>query len=669
MKNRVFQVLSTDGRRILLLASIVLLLAFSGVKLGQVVAANMLRADAQSTATAWAGSLVNSADDLPAIIAGAAPSARTDHLLKDATEVGDIYRYKMWDRAGHAVFSSARQPYLLVANTDAESRWKEISNKVLSGTTFTDVGAGNSPENPSYFADCYIPLKHNGTIIGVLGVHLDQTADHAFYERSFLLMESIIAIAVLLAGGIPGFVVYRKMRDHRQAQAEALFLAEHDSLTGLANRRMLAETAHSALAWNRRNNSYVAALVLDLDRFKEINDTYGHTIGDEVLKTVATRLKSAVRAEDMVSRLGGDEFVVLQVGMNQPDGATFLTTRLLKLLAEPIAINELQIVCAVSIGVAISPTDTEDWDGLLSRADIALYRAKGAGRGNASFFETGMDAMFRERRRLESDLRRAIDAKAFHLAYQPLVNFEGGGLVGFEALLRWPEGWEPQLPATFIPVAEEAGLIIPIGTWVLKTACSAAAAWTKPLRIAVNLSPLQFSNGDIVGVVDEALKSSGLDPERLELEVTESLWLQNTDTVLDQLTQLRSRGISIALDDFGTGYSSLSYLWKFPFDKVKVDRSFVSQMEVDPKAAAIVDTVVALGKTLDLTITAEGVETPEQAKALKLAGCDQGQGYLFGRPLSPDAAIGLINSSGLTSAESPIGGTVANETFPVSTAL
>lgn len=410
----------------------------------------------------------------------------------------------------------------------------------------------------------------------------------------------------------------------------------------------------------------LGTLVLDLDRLKEINDSFGHDVGDEVLKTVAARLKSAVCAEDMVGRLEGDEFVVLQVGMNQPDGATYLATRLLKLIAEPCEINGLQLVCGARIGVTISPTDTEEWDGRLSRPDIALYRAKDAGRGNASSFEAGMDAMFSERRRLEADLRRAMDTEAFHLAYQPLINFGDGEPVEFEALLRWPDGWEPQSPATLIPIAEEAGLIVPIGAWVLKTACHTAAGWTRPLKIAVNLSPIQFSNGDIVGIVDEALQSLGLHPERLELEVTESLWLRNTEAVLAKLTQLRSRGIPIALDDFGTDYSSLSYLWKFPFDKVKVDRSFVTQMEVDPKAAAIVDTVVALGRTLDLTITAEGVETLEQAKALKQAGCNQGQGYLFGRPLSAAAATKLINSSNLIAAESTVRATTANETFTAS---
>jgi diguanylate cyclase (GGDEF)-like protein len=660
MRHWALRLFSIDGRRILLLASVVLLLAFGGVQLSQLVSANMLRTDAQSNVSAWAGGLAESADDIPAITSGAVPSPRTNHLLRDATQVGDIYRYKILDRTGHLVYLSERASYPSLANATADSPSKRIDEKVLSGGTFTVTGVGNLSDNPPHFAECYLPLKQNGAVIGILDISIDQTADHALYERSLLFTESIIAIAVLLAGGIPGFMVYRKMRDHRRAQAEALFLAEHDSLTGLANRKTLAETANSALAWSRRNNNYVAALVIDLDRFKEINDTFGHSVGDEALKIVAARLKSAVREVDMVARLGGDEFVVLQVGMNQPDGATYLATRLLKLLADPCEINGLQLVCAASIGVAISPTDTDDWDGLLSRADIALYRAKGGGRGNAAFFETGMDAMFRERRRLEADLRRAMDTSAFHLAFQPLIDFGGGELIGFEALLRWPEGWEPQSPATFIPVAEEAGLIVPIGAWVLKTACNEAAAWTKPLKIAVNLSPLQFSHGDIVAVVDEVLMSSGLDPCRLELEVTESLWLQNTETVLDQLARLRSRGISIALDDFGTGYSSLAYLWKFPFDKVKVDRSFVSQMEIDPKAAAIVDTVVALGRTLDLTITAEGVETPEQAKALKDAGCDQGQGYLFGRPLSATAAIELINSSDSAAAYSSISRPIAN---------
>jgi EAL domain-containing protein (putative c-di-GMP-specific phosphodiesterase class I) len=238
-----------------------------------------------------------------------------------------------------------------------------------------------------------------------------------------------------------------------------------------------------------------------------------------------------------------------------------------------------------------------------------------------------------------------MDTIAFQLAYQPLFSCNGSVLLGFEALLRWPEGWEPQSPVAFIPVAEESGMIVPIGAWVLQTACRTAMTWTKPLKIAVNLSPVQFRHGDIVAVVQSALQASGLDPKRLELEVTESLLLHDTDAVLEQLTQLRALGISIALDDFGTGYSSLSYLWKFPFDTVKIDRSFVNDMTLDGKAEAIVNTIVALGNTLDLKVTAEGVETQAQVRALMAAGCDQSQGYLFGRPLSGSSALALVNAA------------------------
>jgi predicted signal transduction protein with EAL and GGDEF domain len=353
----------------------------------------------------------------------------------------------------------------------------------------------------------------------------------------------------------------------------------------------------------------------------------------------------------MVARLGGDEFVVLQVGMVQPSGATSLANRLMKILSEPYSVGGSHVACRASIGVAIAPTDAQDWDQLLTCADAALYKAKAEGRDNVCFFEEGMDAIFRERRRLETDLRRALATNSFQLAYQPLFSFHDGTLLGFEVLLRWPDGWGSESPATFIPIAEESGLIVPIGAWALETACRTAAAWTNPLKIAVNLSPMQFRHGDIVAEVEEALRVSGLDPARLELEVTESLWLQNSDAVLDQLARIRAMGISLALDDFGTGYSSLTYLWKFPFDSVKIDRSFITEMQGDPKAAAIVNTVVALGKTLNLTVTAEGVETTSQAQALSESGCDQAQGYLFGRPLSLTAANALANGDSASAVE------------------
>jgi diguanylate cyclase (GGDEF)-like protein len=626
-----------------MLAATIILLAIGGVKLSRFVAANMLRSDAESTSNAWANTLIDSVDELPAIIAGRPPSDRARHLLEYASQVGDTYRYKVWDGTGHLVFVSERRNSIQKPTTTAEDLEQRIAGHVLSGTALTEVHLGKRPEDPAYFADSYILIKQHGGVVGVLEVYLDQTADRALYERSFLLTESIIAVAVLFAGGLPGFMVYRKMMAHRAAQAEALFLAEHDSLTGIPNRKRLEEAAKAALAWNRRAESYVAVLLIDMDRFKDVNDGFGQGAGDELLKALAGRLKSAIREEDMVARLGGDEFVILQVGLAQPSGASSLADRLMSILSAPYDINEARLLCGASIGVAVAPTDAQQWDALLSCADTALYKAKSEGRNTVCFFEAGMDAALRERRRLEADLRRALETNAFQLAYQPLFSFHDDSLLEFEALLRWPSNRRPQSPAVFVPIAEETGLIVPIGAWVLETACRTAASWAKPVKVAVNLSAVQFRHGDIVERVEKALNASGLDPARLELEVTESLWLQNTDEVLDQLLRLREMGVSIALDDFGTGYSSLTYLWKFPFDKVKIDRSFVIAMEIDPKAAAIVNTIVAMGRTLGLSVTAEGVETQTQAQALRAAGCDQAQGYLYGRPLSQAAANELAS--------------------------
>jgi diguanylate cyclase (GGDEF)-like protein len=644
VKRQVIRFLATDSQVVVILAVMIVVLALGGVKLSRIVAANMLRTDAQSTCSAWAATLMDSVEDMPSIVAGAPPSVKTKRLLEYASQVGDIYRYKVWNKAGSLVFLSERRNSLEDPAISAKDFKRKIADPMLSGSTLTETHRGKRPEEPAYFADSYIPIKQNGTVIGVLEVYLDQTADRTLYERSFLLTESIIAVAVILAGGLPGFLVYRKMMAHRAAEAEALFLAEHDSLTGIPNRTRLGETAKRLLARSRRSKSYIAVLLIDLDRFKDVNDSFGHGVGDELLKVFAERLRSAIREEDMVARLGGDEFVILQADMAQPNSAGSFADRLLKVLAEPYNIGDSQLVCKASIGIAIAPTDAEEWEKMLSCADAALYKAKAEGRNTACFFEAGMDATIRERRRLEADLRRALETNAFQLAYQPLFTFHDNSLFGFEALLRWPEKWSPQSPAVFVPVAEESGLIVPIGAWVLETACRTAAAWAKPLKIAVNLSPIQFRHGDIVAIVEKALHVSGLDPARLELEVTESLWLQNTDLVLDQLMRLREMGISIALDDFGTGYSSLTYLWKFPFDRVKIDRSFVTEMERDPKAVAIVNTIVALGRTLNLTITAEGVETPAQARALSEAGCDQAQGFLFGRPISAMSATELVNA-------------------------
>ncbi|HEY6848549.1 MAG TPA: EAL domain-containing protein, partial [Terracidiphilus sp.] len=532
--------------------------------------------------------------------------------------------------------------------TGAPINANPVTKALVSGSIINEVHAGSPPQNVPFFVQSFIPVKQNGAIVGVFEVYLDQSDDEVLYKRSLLLTEIIIGTLLLLAGGIPGYRVYRQMFRLQDARAKALYISEHDSLTGIPNRHRLKEFAKSELASNHRSKKQVAALIIDIDRFKDINATSGHATGDELLKAVANRIRWSIQAGDSVARFGGDEFVVLQVGLYQPNGAKSLADRLTKDFSEPFKIGGSKLNCGASIGIAISPTDAEDFDTLIACADSALCKAKADGRNSVRFFEPEMDAKIRERHQIETDIRRALATDSFQLAYQPLHRCRDGRLLGFEALLRWPEGWGAKSPADFIPVAEESGLINQVGQWALETACKTAANWRNSLKVSVNLSPVQFRDGDIVSVVKEVLRTSGLDPERLELEVTESLLIQDKDSIFNQLRHLRRLGVSIVLDDFGTGYSSLTYLWKFPFDTVKIDQSFVSEMETDPKAAAIVNTIAALGKILGLAITAEGVETQAQARILKEAGCDQAQGFLFGRPLPAAAATALANSEFLS---------------------
>jgi len=639
MKRHFMRFLNAERRQVAIFAICITLAVVGGMFLCQFLSGKMLRENAQGTSSQWVSLAVARYPDVLSLLSDASPSVQTRHFLDDASQVGDIYRLRIWDATGRLVFKSERTAF-----ADMPANGKRVAEALVSGSIFDDVHAGSPPRNEPFYVESFIPVKKNGAVVGVFEIYLDQTDDEILYKKSLFLTEIIICALVLLAGGIPGYGLYRQMLKLRDSRAETLFLSENDSLTGLPNRNRLNDAAKRALALSRRTKRRVAALMIDLDRFKDINNDFGQAAGDKVLKAAAKRLRSSIPEEDIVARFGGDEFVVLQIGMHQPNGASSLADRLTRVLAEPYLIDGSELACRASIGIALSSQDEEDLDALVACADAALFKAKASGRNSVSFFEPGMDAKIRERRDIEAGIRRALAADLFQLAYQPLYSFHDGRLLGFEALLRWPEGWPPQSPVEFIPVAEESGLINSIGVWALETACRTAANWAHPLMVAVNLSPVQFRDGNIVSIVKRALESSGLHPERLELEVTESLWIHDSDSVINQLRRLRGLGVSIALDDFGTGYSSLAYLWKFPFNTVKIDQSFVRGMENEPKAAAIVHTITSLGKVLDLTITAEGVETPEQARILKEAGCDQAQGFLFGRPLPALAATALANS-------------------------
>jgi diguanylate cyclase (GGDEF)-like protein len=423
---------------------------------------------------------------------------------------------------------------------------------------------------------------------------------------------------------------HEDITEQRQSEVKIEYMAHHDALTELANRVLLNERLERTLG----AAEMVAVHHLDLDQFKAVNDTFGHHAGDKLLKIVAERLCGLVRDTDTIARMGGDEFVIVQAPIADPADATSLAQRVIGLLSEPYDIDGHQAVIGASVGISVGPGDGTSPDKLLRNADLALYRAKGDGRGTFRFFEPVMDLQMQTRRLMEQDLRKALPAGEFELHYQPVVNLASKEISGFEALIRWNHPTKGMIsPASFIPLAEEIGFIVPMGEWVIQQACATAAQWPDSLHIAVNISAVQFRNPGLMQVITGALAASGLNPARLEIEITETVLLHNKEATLAVLHQLRALGIRIAMDDFGTGYSSLTYLQSFPFDKIKIDRSFVKDITENSGSLNIVRAVAALANGMGMTATAEGVETNEQLDRIVSEGCTEMQGFLFSRPL------------------------------------
>jgi len=433
--------------------------------------------------------------------------------------------------------------------------------------------------------------------------------------------------------------VTERVRTARQLE----YQAHYDALTGLPNRALLIERIAQVLSRLNRDGACFSVMLLDLDRFKSVNDSLGHPVGDSLLKAVAQRLRASLRNDDMVARLGGDEFAILQICQgDQRDAAIALSNRILDFLAETFDIEGHQVVTGTSIGIAFAPEHGNDVDQLMKCADLALYQAKSGGRNRFCIFDMAMEIEARARHSLEVSLRSAIARCEFAMHYQPIFDIANGKACGAEALVRWRQSEHGVvIPDRFIPLAEETGLIVPLGEWILRQTCADATAWPADIKVAVNLSPVQFGKGDLVGTVSRALADSGLPPDRLELEITESVLLRNNEENIAILAALKSIGVSIVLDDFGTGYSSLSYLRMFPFDKIKIDRSFVRELSTRSDCAAIVCAIVSLARTLNIVTTAEGIETEDQLLLLRTAGCTLAQGYLFSRPVpAADLAFG-----------------------------
>ncbi len=501
-------------------------------------------------------------------------------------------------------------------------RWRVLDTE---GTRVTEVGEASVPWPVLGLS---FPVFDAGIEAGRLEVARSLRAP---LWRSF----GVFLFSSLLGGLI--FLTLRTLPLNvlRKAIDRASYLASHDPLTHLPNRSLFNDWLTNAIANASRHGEPLAALCLDLDHFKDVNDILGHAAGDELLRQVTERIRGVLHSKDFLARLGGDELAIVQTSGDQPGSATHLANRIILELTKPFDLDGNETLTGVSIGITIFDGDeTIDASRLLQQADLALYRAKSECRGSIQFYAEEMNQQLLVRKQLEVDLRRAISSGELELNFQPQIDLTTNRIVGVEALLRWNHPTQGRIPPDqFIGLAEETGLILPIGEWVLRKACAQAHDWPD-LKFAVNVSPVQFRQGDLVETIRDALETEGIEPSRLEIEITEGILLHNTDETIAILNQLKGMGVRIAMDDFGTGYSSLNYLRRFDFDKIKIDRSFISGLGHSTEADCIIQAVIDLGASLGMTSNAEGVETIEQARILKQQGCEEVQGYYFGKPMT-----------------------------------
>jgi len=538
-----------------------------------------------------------------------------------------VLRYELYDEKGGLAFTSGLAGLSL--DDDFANQIANPSHEPAKVVLYT----GLNGSAPSHFAALTLPLALNGEPRGTLVVYLDQSDQAVVLSNYFGLIAAITLLLLGIGIAAPAAFAWMRGQERRRAEAQVHYLETHDELTGLSNRRAFGERLADAMLRMHQDRTHIAVLCLDIDKFKEINDAAEHSGGDQVLREIGARIQATLREGDLIARLGGDEFAIALVDITNLGDVMAFMTRLVEALRKPLQIAGKEMLVTMSVGIALAPADGDNAATVLRHAGIALARAKGDGGQRMCFFEQSMDKALQRRRMVEHELRLALGREEFEVVYQPQYELATERQCGSEALIRWHHPVHGKIaPGHFISVAEDTGLIVPLGEWVLRRACSDAVRWPEPFTVAVNLSPAQFRDGDIAETVATVLRETGLPPERLELEITESLLINDTEEVLAKLNRLRDLGVAIAMDDFGTGYSSLSYLARFPFSKVKIDRQFIRNMTRDPAMRAIVKTIIALGKSLDVVITAEGVETEEQAAMLREFGCPQVQGFLYGYP-------------------------------------
>ena len=594
--------------------------------------------DARTKAEDWAKYFIDTMPDLDRLLANGKLDDRQTSVISTAAKVGNVFRFKLYDPVGKTVLES--NPEHFTRSADADHIDDEAIDVVKDRRSMISLNDGSNERNmPSLYAEAYVPIFNaNGDLRAIVETYVDQTKTAEFFKTTFATLAIALGLGTALAFGVPTFAYLIRTKQAREVKHRVEFLASHDPLTNLLNRASFTEFLSNRLDL-RRAGECLAVVFLDVDDFKIINDSFGHEAGDEFLKHVARSIAANCEQRDIVARVGGDEFLIALVRSSEADILAAVDA-IMALSREQITSRGRRISGRLSAGIHLLNGTVGSVEDAVHHADVAMYQAKIDGKNAVRLFSEEMEVRMRARRELEQLVREAASEGLFHIHYQPLLDGSTKNCVGFEALLRLRDHDGVYVPpVTFIPVAESIGLIAEIGKWVIDEATRTAALWPDEMFVSVNLSVRQFGAGDLVAKVEAALTRSGLAPRRLELEVTESLLMENTDNVARQLTELKTLGVSIAMDDFGTGYSSLGYLWQFGFDKLKIDRSFVTALDVDEnKAREILDTIVTLAHKLGMTVTAEGIETERQAGILAKLSCDQFQGYLYGRPL-PTADI------------------------------
>lgn len=610
---------------------------------------DMQRSHAEYVATSFARYLVADVGELEAMLMGRHTPEVVAAVLGAVKPIGTIYEFRIFDQNGVLRSDSRLFADGQIVGRDVDGRSDKALAVLKTGRADFSLREGDGTTSPLYYSDITVPLLDDGRAIGILSVLSDETETWPGLFGQFRNVLLQVLVLVAIAFSIPGFLYLRQTGRLAKTYRTLRLTTQYDELTGCLNRATFTRTVRDQIDGASDRNLAVAVHFIDIDRFKDVNESMGHAAGDELLKQAAQRLRKLVGTRERIARLGADEFAICQpYYVNSPQVVAELAAGIAKALARPFDIKGGKVASGASVGYSQFPRDGQTVDEVFHAADLALHNAKERARGKALAFDPSMESERQLRASIEARLRTALVNSEFEINFQPLYETATDRLKGFEALLRMTDNnGKPISPAEFIPIAESTGLIHDIGLWVLREACRMAKQWPSELSVAVNLSPAQFATGDMAAMIRDVLVWSEIDPKRLELEVTESVLITDTDKVLAELMAIKALGVSIALDDFGTGFSSLGYLWRFPFDKLKVDKSFMADIAVEgSKSREILSTIIALGKVLDLKVTAEGVETEQQALVLRDLHCDLVQGYFFARPMRPiDVAATIIRGT------------------------